>query len=344
MTRTVILAAGDFPARGSEPWRLLASAARVIACDSAAIAFRRSFRRWPDLVVGDLDSLGSVTVPPGRLVRLAGQDDNDLDKAIGVARARGWEDIVVVGATGRREDHAIGNVYRALSAGVRLVSEFGEFLPVGGRAGTRLTFKTWKGAGISVFAPDQATRMTSRGLGWKLDGVSFVNAYCATLNRATAERVVVTSDRPAFVYVERPTAVVRAVVSLGSNVGNRRGYLARALRALAAMPETRLADASSVIETEPVDVPTAFASLRFLNQAAVFETTLEPLAFSRAMHAIEDRLGRVRTVRNGPRTIDIDLITFGNLVMETPELTLPHPRAKARDFVRLPLKELGLSV
>jgi 2-amino-4-hydroxy-6-hydroxymethyldihydropteridine diphosphokinase len=62
------------------------------------------------------------------------------------------------------------------------------------------------------------------------------------------------------------------------------------------------------------------------------------------MHAIEDELGRVRTVRNGPRTIDIDLIDFGGLRLETPELVLPHPRAQTRDFVLRPLAELGLTL
>ena len=100
--------------------------------------------------------------------------------------------------------------------------------------------------------------------------------------------------------------------------------------------------ASSVIETEPVDVPADFAALKFLNQVAVFETTLDPFDFSRRMHAIEDDLGRVRTVRNGPRTIDIDLIDFGGEVIDTTELTLPHPRAHLRDFVLKPLAELGL--
>jgi len=91
-------------------------------------------------------------------------------------------------------------------------------------------------------------------------------------------------------------------------------------------------------------VPAEFAAQKFLNQVAVFETALEPLDFSRRMHQVEDVLGRVRTVRNGPRTIDIDLIDFGGLVMETPELILPHPRAKTRDFVQKPLKELGISL
>lgn len=135
-----------------------------------------------------------------------------------------------------------------------------------------------------------------------------------------------------------------AVVSLGSNIEPRADYLRRALEALAALPRTRLVRASSVIETEPLGVPDEFAGLRFLNQAAIFETELSPLEFSRRMHAIEDSLGRVRTVRNGPRTIDLDLIDFAGAQMSSPELTLPHPRAKERDFVMKPLAELGVSI
>ena len=221
--RTVILAAGDFPARGSEPERLLRAATRVIACDSAAAAYRRRFHRWPDVIVGDLDSFdaGGDADAQRRCVRVAEQETNDLDKALALCRAddpSGWRDAtVIVGATGKREDHTIGNVYRALAAEVPVVSEHGTFWPVRGR----LTVRTRKDAGISVFAPDPETRMTSRGLRWELDSVRFTTPFCATLNRAASETVSVTSTRPAFVYVARDPAAVRAVVSLGSNVGNR---------------------------------------------------------------------------------------------------------------------------
>ena len=137
---------------------------------------------------------------------------------------------------------------------------------------------------------------------------------------------------------------VRAIVSLGSNLEPREDYLRRALAALSALPETRLEAASGVVETEPVGVPSEFAALKFLNQVAILETTLSPQRFSHEMHAIEDALGRVRTVRNGPRTIDLDLIDFGALTIDTPELTLPHPRAKSRAFVREPLRELGVEL
>ena len=135
---------------------------------------------------------------------------------------------------------------------------------------------------------------------------------------------------------------MRAVVSLGSNIEPRTDYLRRAVEALSRMPSTRLVAESSVIETEPVDVPSGFESMKFLNMAAVFETELDAHEFSRRMHEVEDDLGRVRTVRNGPRTIDVDLVDFGGLVLDEPGLTLPHPRAKERSFVTIPLAELGI--
>ena len=135
----------------------------------------------------------------------------------------------------------------------------------------------------------------------------------------------------------------RVLVALGSNLEPREDYLRRAIAALSDLPGTRFDRASSVIETEPVGVPPQFAALKFLNQVAVFYTTLKPFDFSRRMHGIEDALGRIRTVRNGPRTIDIDLIDFDGEVLSTPELTLPHPRAAERDFVLRPLAELGIA-
>lgn len=135
-----------------------------------------------------------------------------------------------------------------------------------------------------------------------------------------------------------------AIVSLGSNIEPRREYLARAIAALAALPSTRLAQESSIIETDGIDVPPEFAALKFLNEVAVFDTSLDAQEFSRQMHAIEDALGRRRTIKNGPRTIDIDLIDFSGLVIDTPELKLPHPRWRERPFVTIPLAELGIAL
>ena len=114
----------------------------------------------------------------------------------------------------------------------------------------------------------------------------------------------------------------------------------RALALIGEMPSTNLVAASEIEETEPVDVPDEFAGMKFLNQVAIFETELEVHDFSRRMHAIEDALGRVRTIRNAPRTIDIDLIDFDGLHLDEPALTLPHPRAAEREFVTRPLSKL----
>ena len=86
--RIAILAAGDFPRKGGEPWRLLRSAESVVACDSAALAYRRAFRRWPDAVVGDMDSIAAN--PDTEFVRDVDQDANDLAKAFRLCRERGY--------------------------------------------------------------------------------------------------------------------------------------------------------------------------------------------------------------------------------------------------------------
>ena len=195
---TVILAAGDFPRRGGAAWRLLESATRVVACDGAANAYRRRFGTWPAVVVGDLDSCRLPPSASAEVVKVDEQETNDLEKAMALCRARGWRRPVVVGATGLRDDHAIGNVFRALAGGVEIVTDTGRFVPVAGRAVLRVR----KGAAVSIFAPDRATRMTSRGLAWPLDAVVFKTLYCATLNRATSAAVTLTSTKPVYVYIE----------------------------------------------------------------------------------------------------------------------------------------------
>ncbi len=191
---TVILAAGDFPRKGGAAWRLLSDARRVVCCDGAADAYRRRFGKPPTAVVGDCDSVRGRF---GNLVRIAEQDTNDLAKAVRWCAARGWRNPVVLGATGKREDHTLGNVFRALDMGLDVVTDHGRFTPVEGRA----VFRVAKGAAVSVFATDPATRMTSTGLEWKLDGVRFDNLYGATLNRASASRVVLTATKRVYVYI-----------------------------------------------------------------------------------------------------------------------------------------------
>ena len=135
----------------------------------------------------------------------------------------------------------------------------------------------------------------------------------------------------------------RVILCLGSNIEPRLDYLDRAQFSLCALPDTKFVAASGTDETEPVDVPSEFDDRRFLNRILVLETALSPKEFSDCMHCIEDELGRVRgEVRNIPRTIDIDMIDYEGVMMDDPELTLPHPRAKERAFVTEPLARLGI--
>lgn len=131
------------------------------------------------------------------------------------------------------------------------------------------------------------------------------------------------------------------VLSLGTNIEPRQANLNEARERISNIPSTRISQISSVIETDPVDVPKEFLDKKFLNQVVIVETTLDVKDFSDAIHKIEDDMGRIRgPVRNTPRPIDIDIITFDDLQLNTPELTLPHPRAHERDFVMKPLLEI----
>jgi 2-amino-4-hydroxy-6-hydroxymethyldihydropteridine diphosphokinase len=132
-----------------------------------------------------------------------------------------------------------------------------------------------------------------------------------------------------------PTSVV---VALGSNLGDRALNLRRAVHELrGVMSVVRV---SRMIETKPVDAPAG--SPDFLNMAVSGWTHLPPLEFLRALLAIEQRLGRVRRGRNAPRTIDLDLILYDARRMRTRELTLPHPHAHEREFVLMPLRDIGV--
>jgi 2-amino-4-hydroxy-6-hydroxymethyldihydropteridine diphosphokinase len=131
---------------------------------------------------------------------------------------------------------------------------------------------------------------------------------------------------------------MRAFVGLGSNLGDRESYLRRALELLRAEPGIDVVAVSSVRETEPVDY---LDQPRFLNAAALVETDLAPRALLGRLLAVELALGRRREgVRFGPRTIDLDLLLYGDESVEESGLVVPHPRLTERRFVLEPLYEL----
>jgi 2-amino-4-hydroxy-6-hydroxymethyldihydropteridine diphosphokinase len=127
---------------------------------------------------------------------------------------------------------------------------------------------------------------------------------------------------------------VRAVLALGSNLGERSGTLAAAVAELVDRPEVRLRDVSPVVQTKPVGGPSDQPD--FLNMVLEIETELNPWALLAHCHAVEALHHRTREVRWGPRTLDVDIIVYGDVVSDDPELTLPHPRAAERAFVLYP--------
>jgi 2-amino-4-hydroxy-6-hydroxymethyldihydropteridine diphosphokinase len=134
-----------------------------------------------------------------------------------------------------------------------------------------------------------------------------------------------------------PPSGSRVFVSLGSNLGDREGYLRAAREALSALPATALVAASRVYETAPQERDDQDA---FLNQVVCLETGLQPQDLLAECQRIESEHGRVRTLRFGPRTLDIDILLFQDVASDDPELTLPHPRMVKRAFVLVPLVEV----
>src|SRR5271156_2521129 len=115
-----------------------------------------------------------------------------------------------------------------------------------------------------------------------------------------------------------------ALIGLGSNLGDRRAALEGAIAALTATSGVFVREVSSLHETEPVGGPSGQG--KYLNAAAALETTLDPSALLHVLQEIETRLGRVRSVRHGERTLDLDLLLFDDRIIDTPELVVPHPR------------------
>ena len=129
-----------------------------------------------------------------------------------------------------------------------------------------------------------------------------------------------------------------AYVALGSNLGEPRQQVLDALVALAGLPGTRVLQRSPLYRTPPwgvLDQPP------FINAVAELETTLSPEALLQHLLAIEQRAGRVRAERNGPRTLDLDLLHGEGAHRDDPSLTLPHPRLAERAFVLLPLNDVA---
>lgn len=187
MKRITILADGDFP-RGGRALEALRSAEYIICCDGAAKALV-NFGMQPDMIVGDIDSLpASLQEQFAGIIRhCTGQDDNDLTKAMRQAVEMQPESILILGATGKREDHTLANISlladyleMAAPATVEMLSDFGRF-EVRDSSGT---FNACPGQEISIFSFDQTLNIHAEGLEYPTDNVVFDSLWKASLNRA----------------------------------------------------------------------------------------------------------------------------------------------------------------
>ena len=132
--------------------------------------------------------------------------------------------------------------------------------------------------------------------------------------------------------------MVICYIGIGSNIGDRQGYIDRAIKALKAVRHVEVKRVSTIYETDPVGgVPQG----KFLNGVIEIETALDPHGLLKALNEIERALGRKRKEKNGPRTIDLDILYYGDEVVEDEDLTIPHPWICQREFVLRGLRELG---
>ena len=199
----VILSAGDFP-RAEAPLAALRGADLRICCDSAAENLV-AFGLEPDRIVGDLDSLSEAFREryADRILHISEQDDNDLTKAFHLALTLSPSRITILGATGRREDHTLGNVSllldyaREAPCPVEMLTDFGRFETIFDTA----TLPSQPGQQVSIFAFDNTLTIKSAGLKYPTDQVRFDTLWKATLNEALSEAFTLTLSHPCGVLL-----------------------------------------------------------------------------------------------------------------------------------------------
>ena len=136
-------------------------------------------------------------------------------------------------------------------------------------------------------------------------------------------------------------ATYAAYIGFGSNIGDRLAHIQNAIHALSKAEGTTLQKVSSVYQTDPVGYE---AQAQFLNGVAAIQTALPPLSLLRTLKDIEVSVGRQHRIRWGPREIDLDILTYGTLCLQTEKLVIPHPEMHLRRFVLAPLAEIAPDV
>ncbi|MBU0503949.1 MAG: 2-amino-4-hydroxy-6-hydroxymethyldihydropteridine diphosphokinase [Candidatus Omnitrophota bacterium] len=132
--------------------------------------------------------------------------------------------------------------------------------------------------------------------------------------------------------------MITSFIAIGSNLGERQFYIDMAIKKIKTLLSTRVVKISSIIETAPLGGP---AQGKYLNAVIEIETELLPYQLLQELQKIEFLLGRVRTVANAPRTIDLDILTYSDICINEQGLCIPHPHIAERDFMLKPLKEIA---
>ena len=199
--QTVILANGAFP--GPEKLlTILDEAERIVCCDGAVNKLVDSGRE-PDVVIGDLDSVRSELKDryADILIKIADQDTNDLTKAVNWCVENGQKDIMILGATGRREDHAIGNISLLADysgrANVKMLTDYGVFIAINKTTG----FSSFPGQQVSVFSLCAQLELTSDGLKYPLKKMKLTSWWMGTLNEAVSDRFTISFEGDGNVIV-----------------------------------------------------------------------------------------------------------------------------------------------
>ena len=132
--------------------------------------------------------------------------------------------------------------------------------------------------------------------------------------------------------------MVSCYLGVGSNLGDRRKNIILSIKEINALKNTKVIKVSKIIETAPVGGPKK--QPKFLNVALKITTDIPPVTLLKKLQNIEKRLGRTKTVRNGPRTIDLDILFYADKIINRKDLIVPHPRIFEREFVLKPLSEI----
>ena len=217
MATAVIVGNGQFPKR-EYPLYLLESADYVICCDGAIDTYLRHFRgrnlRRPDVVIGDMDSLSKKTAERFRdiAVKIDEQETNDQSKAFHyiLEHFPDVDTIHILGATGKREDHTIGNLSLLMeyaremrrqdcgrTVSVDIVSDWSTAFAITDSC----TLDVGEGRSVSIICPDNSLNIKSEGLVWPTDNVVFDNLWQTTLNRASADRISLTFSHPSIALI-----------------------------------------------------------------------------------------------------------------------------------------------